>query len=168
MVTKKTHEQYMDQALDLAQKAFDAGEVPIGAVVIDENGICIGIGFNSVESDQTQIAHAEIKALQQAAQNKKNWRLEGCTLYVTLEPCSMCFSASRLSRLDGVYYGAASPIFGFHLDKDCFLSVYNNDALFCKGGIREKESKQILKQFFQRKRNEGDHSKGRPKRSQQS
>lgn len=161
MDKEKIHEQYMDQALELAQYAFDKGEIPIGAIVVDQDGNCIGTGFNSVEKDKTQTAHAEIKALQKAAGYKKNWRLEGCTLYVTLEPCSMCFSAGRLSRLKAIYYGASSPIFGFHLDKDCFLSVYNNDALFCKGGIREKESRQILKQFFQKKRNEGDQSKGR-------
>ena len=155
-----THETYMDQALELAQKAFDSGEVPIGAIIVDQDGVVIGAGWNTVEKDTTQTAHAELKALQKAAQIKNNWRLEDCTLYVTLEPCSMCFYASKLSRLKAIYYGADSPLFGFHLDKDCFLSLYNNDALFIRGGIREKESKQILKQFFQKKRNKSDQSTG--------
>ncbi|MFT6765849.1 MAG: tRNA(adenine34) deaminase [Alteromonas naphthalenivorans] len=159
----KSHEHYMDQALELAQKAFDAGEVPIGAVVVDQDGNVIGSSFNSVECDLTQTAHAELKALQKASQNKKNWRLVDCTLYVTLEPCSMCFSASKLSRIKALYYAASSPLFGFRLDKDCFLSLYNNDDLFIKGGIREDESKQILKQFFKKKRNKGDQNKGRTK-----
>jgi tRNA(adenine34) deaminase len=159
----KNHEQYMDQALKLAQKAFEAGEVPIGAVIVDKEGNIVGSGFNTVEQDFTQTSHAELKALQQATRYKKNWRLEDCTLYVTLEPCTMCFSASKLSRIKALYYGASSPLFGFHLDKDCFLSLYNNDALFIQGGIREHESKQILKQFFQKKRSKGDQSKGRTK-----
>ena len=162
---KNIHEQYMDQALELAKKAYDVGEVPIGALIIDQEGIVIGRGYNTVEKNKTQTAHAEIQALQEAAQIKNNWRLENCTLYVTLEPCSMCFFASKLSRIKAIYYGASSPLFGFHLDKDCFLSLYNNDALFITGGIKEKESKQILKQFFQKKRNQGDHTKGRKQQS---
>lgn len=162
---KKTHEQYMDQALELAQQAYDKGEVPIGAIIIDQDGSVLGRGHNMVEKNKTQTAHAELQALQEAAHTKNNWRLEGCTLYVTLEPCSMCFFASKLSRMKAIYYGASSPLFGFHLDKDCFLSLYNNDALFITGGIREEESRQILKQFFQKKRNSGDDSKGRPNQS---
>lgn len=150
----------MDQALELAQQAYDAGEVPIGAVVVDQDGTIIGQGYNTVEKNLTQTAHAEIQALKHAAQTKNNWRLQDCTLYVTLEPCSMCFFATKLSRVKAIYFGAPSPLFGCHLDKDCFLSLYNNDALFITGGIREEESKQILKQFFQKKRNAGDQSKG--------
>lgn len=157
---KNIHEQYMDQALELAKQAYDLGEVPIGAIIVDQQGVVVGRGHNLVEKNKTQTAHAEIQALQEAAQIKNNWRLEDCTLYVTLEPCSMCFFASKLSRMKAIYYGAPSPLFGFHLDKDCFLSLYNNDALFITGGIREEESKQILKQFFQRKRDQGDQTKG--------
>lgn len=155
------HETYMDQALELARQAYNAGEVPIGAIVVDQNGTIIGRGYNTVEKNNTQTAHAEMQALKSAAQKNNNWRLEECTLYVTLEPCSMCFFAAKLSRVKAVYFGAPSPLFGFHLDKDCFLSLYNRDALFITGGIREKESSQILKQFFQKKRNKGDQNKGR-------
>ena len=154
------HETYMDQALELAQQAYDTGEVPIGAVVVSPEGVVIGRGYNTVEKNQTQTAHAEMQALKQATQLKNNWRLEDCTLYVTLEPCSMCFFATKLSRVKAIYYGASSPLFGFRLDNDCFLSLYNNDALFIKGGIREERSKQILKQFFQQKRNQSGQSKG--------
>lgn len=157
---KNIHETYMDQALELAKKAYDVGEVPIGAVIVDRDGNIIGRGYNRVEQNKTQIAHAEMQALQEATQAKNNWRLEECVLYVTLEPCSMCFFASKLSRIKAIYYGAQSPLFGFHLDKDCFLPLYNRDALFIMGGVREQESKQILKQFFQRKRNYGDQTKG--------
>lgn len=156
------HETYMDEALELAQKAYAQEEIPIGAVVVDSSGTIIGRGYNTVEQDATQTAHAEIQALKKAAQKKGNWRLEDCTLYVTLEPCSMCFFATKLSRIKSIYYGASSPLFGFRLDKDCFLSVYNNDALFVQGGIKEQESKKILKQFFQKKRNQSEQSKGSP------
>lgn len=152
---EKKHTLYMDQALLQAQKAFDADEVPIGAVVIDAQGNCIGAGYNTVEGSKTQVAHAEIQALQAAARHLGNWRLSGCVLYVTLEPCLMCYAAAKLSRLDGIYYGAPSPLFGFHLDKDCFLPLYNSDLLFVKGGIKEEESKKLLKQFFERKRSKG-------------
>src|SRR3970040_159134 len=90
---------FMRQALELAQKAFDQNEVPIGAIVIDQNGTIIGRGFNQVEGCNPQCAHAEMRAIQQAAQTKNDWRLDGCTMYVTLEPCRMCSSLMRLSRL---------------------------------------------------------------------
>jgi len=159
------HEQYMEQALELAKKAYDKDEVPIGAIIVDQDGAVIGRGYNMVEQQQTQTCHAELNALQEAAQIKNNWRLEGCTLYVTLEPCSMCFFATKLSRLEAIYYGAQSPLFGFQLDKDCFLSVYNKDALIVKGGIKEEESKKILKQFFQKKRNKSGYSKEQSEKS---
>ena len=162
---KKTYEQHMDKALEFAKKAYNQGEVPIGAVVVDVDGAIIGRGYNTVEQHHTQTAHAEMQALKEAAQIKKNWRLEGCTLYVTLEPCSMCFYATKLSRIKALYYGAPSPLFGFRLDKDCFLSLYNSDALFINGGIREEESKQILKQFFEKKRNKSGNSKSKHNQS---
>lgn len=148
------HEKYMAVALELAQQAADAQEVPIGAIVVDESGTIIGVGYNKVESFHTQTAHAECEALRQAAEYKKDWRLEKCTLYVTLQPCSMCYSATVLSRVRTLVYGASSPLFGFHLDKDTFLSVYNNDALFVIKGILEAECGELLKRFFKQKRKE--------------
>lgn len=148
------YELYMRSALQEAERAFECNEVPIGAVVVDESGSIIGAGYNKTETLSTQTAHAEMEALQQAAQYKKDWRLEKCTLYVTLEPCSMCYSAATLSRIATIVYGASSPLFGFHLDKDTFLSVYNNDKLFLVKGILEAESVALLKQFFRQKRKE--------------
>lgn len=150
----KNHELYMKEALVEGQKAYDVNEVPIGAIVVDEHGAIIGRGYNKTESKCTQIAHAEMEALSVASLHKKNWRLVDCTLYVTLQPCSMCYSASVLSRITRIVYGAHSPLFGFHLDKDTFLSVYNNDELFLVKGILEVECVTLLKQFFQQKRKE--------------
>lgn len=150
----KNHELYMKEALVEAHKASDADEVPIGAVIVDEHGVIIGRGFNKTEACYTQTAHAEMEALKMASSHKKDWRLQGCTLYVTLQPCSMCYSASALSRITTVVYGASSPLFGFHLDKDTFLSVYNNDELFLVKGILETECVALLKQFFRQKRKE--------------
>jgi tRNA(adenine34) deaminase len=146
------HELYMHIALEHAQKAYDQDEVPIGAIVVDKEGNIIGKGFNKSESCHSQTAHAELEALRQAGIFKNNWRLEECTLYVTLQPCSMCYSAIVLSRISTLVYGASSPLFGFHLDKDTFLSVYNNDKLFLVKGILENECALVLKQFFHKKR----------------
>lgn len=150
----KNHELYMKEALLEAQKAYNVDEVPIGAIVVDHTGTVIGRGFNRTEVNHSQTAHAEIEALQMASSYKKDWRLDNCTLYVTLQPCSMCYSASVLSRITRIVYGAHSPLFGFHLDKDTFLSVYNNDELFLVKGILEVECVTLLKQFFQQKRKE--------------
>ncbi len=147
------HEQQMCHALEYARRAADEGEVPIGAVVVDSEGVIVGVGYNRVEQLKTQTAHAEMIALQQAAQFRGDWRLENCLLYVTLEPCSMCSGAARLSRLKGVVFGATSHLFGSHLDKDSFVPLYNKDTPFFKGGVCEKESIEILQEFFQKRRN---------------
>src|SRR5437016_11689783 len=98
----------MQIALEQAHHAYEQGEVPVGAVVIDENGVIIAQAYNQVEHATTQRAHAEMIALEQAARNRGNWRLAGCWLYVTLEPCTMCIGLSQLSRVAGVVYGASS------------------------------------------------------------
>lgn len=148
----KDYEYYMKHALQEAYKAFDADEVPIGAVIVNQEGEIIAQGFNKTEQYCTQVAHAEMEALQQAGKYNHDWRLQGCTLYVTLQPCSMCYNAAVLSRISTIVYGAPSPLFGFHLDKDAFLSVYNKDKLFIVKGILEFECVDLLKKFFRQKR----------------
>ncbi len=152
MKDRPTHEWYMGQALIYAQEAAGEGEIPIGAVVVDEEGEVIGSGYNQVEQKKTQTAHAELQALQAAAAYKDDWRLENCLLYVTLEPCSMCNGAVRLSRLAGVVFGTRSNLFGCHLDRDSFIPLYNKDTSFFKEGVCEQECKEILKQFFKKRR----------------
>ncbi len=102
----------MQQALALADKAADMGEVPVGAIVVHQ-GVVIGRGHNTREVDQDPTAHAEIIAIREAAAHLGSWRLEGCTLYVTLEPCAMCAGACVLSRVERCVYGCTDLRAGF-------------------------------------------------------
>ncbi len=99
-------EEYMTRALELAARAYQMGECPVGAVVVDPEGKIIGEGYNLREQLQSPTAHAEILAIEQAAAALGSWRLTGCTLYVTLEPCPMCAGAVMNSRLKRLVYGA--------------------------------------------------------------
>ncbi len=141
----------MAAALDQAQAAFAAQEVPIGAVVLDSAGKVIGKAGNQVEAQKTQTAHAELLALKQAAHNLGDWRLEGCTLYATLEPCTMCYAAAALSRIDLIVFGAESPVFGYKNDRDCFVKP-SDSQLKIIGGVKKAECSELLERFFKSKR----------------
>lgn len=151
MVTINEHEQYMEKALEQAQKAFDAGEVPVGAIIVNQKGMIISSNCNLVEREKTQTAHAELLVLKEAAQKKGDWRLDDCTLYVTLEPCSMCFSALVLSRLKTVVFGASSPLFGYSHEIDQFLKPVKIPVTVVNGIKQEKCSK-LLQNFFELQR----------------
>lgn len=99
-------EEYMTVCIELAKKAAQLGECPVGAIVVDGDGKIIGRGYNRRETDNSPIAHAEIVAIEQAAKALGSWRLNDCTLYVTLEPCPMCAGAVINSRLKRLVYGA--------------------------------------------------------------
>lgn len=147
------HERFMRLALAQAQNAFDNDEVPVGALIINKEGAVIGQACNSVEQAHSQTAHAEILAIAQAGSALGDWRLEDCWLYVTLEPCAMCMNAIIISRLAGVVYGASSPLFGYlKVDKEGSSWIYKRDALTILPGIGEQESRQLLQQFFKKKR----------------
>jgi len=143
---------FMQEALVEAKKAQEIDEVPIGAIVVNKEGIIIARGYNRVEKDYTQRSHAESLAIEKAGKELKDWRLKGCWIYITLEPCTMCMELIKLSRLAGVVYGASSPLFGFQLDKIEDLSVYKRDTFSIIEGVRSNESANILKQFFRKKR----------------
>jgi tRNA(adenine34) deaminase len=147
---------FMQEALEQAQCAAAIDEVPIGAVVVNPQGEIVGRGYNSVEKDFSQRAHAECLAIEQASKNLGDWRLNGHWLYVTLEPCSMCMGLIKLSRLDGVVYGAASPLFGFRLDNQQDLWVYKKNAFSILEGIKKEESVALLKNFFHKKRKKSE------------
>jgi tRNA(adenine34) deaminase len=149
-------EAYMKKALHLACKAYEEDEVPIGALIIDVNGLVIGEGYNKTEQGNSQTLHAELTALASAGKNKQDWRLDGCTIFVTLEPCSMCMNAIKLSRIKKIVYGSDSPVFGFRLDMDCFVSIYNRDVLSIQSGVLSEECSELLKKFFQKKRNDNE------------
>jgi tRNA(adenine34) deaminase len=145
---------FMAKALLLASKAARCDEVPVGALIVDRNGTVIGRGYNQIEKKMCQTAHAELIAISRASKKLFNWRLEGCTLYVTLQPCTMCMGAIRLSRIARVVYGATSPLFGFHLDNEQFLRLYKKDTFEITPGIGQHEAAEILKHFFKIKRDE--------------
>ncbi|MFS8506644.1 MAG: nucleoside deaminase [Candidatus Babeliales bacterium] len=145
------YEQFMDKALAQAQKAFETKEVPIGAVITNPSGIIIAAGYNQVESQKSQTAHAELLALRSASQNLGDWRLDGCILYVTLEPCTMCYAAIQLSRIKHIVYGAQSPVFGYKKDQDCFIKPFDTQITII-GGIKADQCARLLQLFFQTQR----------------
>ena len=151
---------YMQKALMLARKAAALGEVPIGAVVVAPDGAIIGKGYNRAERKMSQSYHAEVIALQQAGRAFKDWRLEGCTLYVTLAPCVMCYGLTCLSRIERLVYGAESPLFGYHLDNECLPRLYRNHMKGVTSGILAQESTLLLEQFFKQKRKKGEQLSG--------
>jgi tRNA(adenine34) deaminase len=143
---------FMQEALAQAQCAVAIDEVPIGAILVNSQGEIVGRGYNSVERDCTQRAHAEGVAIEQASKKLGDWRLTGHWLYVTLEPCTMCMGLIKLSRLEGVVYGADSPLFGFRLDNQQDLWVYKKDAFSIIEGVGKEASAALLKNFFHKKR----------------
>lgn len=144
------HEKYMDIALSYADKAFKLGEVPVGAVIIDEDHEIIGWGYNDREATQDATRHAEIIAIQMATKSKQSWRLEGCTLYVTLEPCPMCCGAIIQSRIPSVIFGATDPKGGAVGSIVNLLdnTKFNHRPTVVIQGVRETQCSQILKDFF--------------------
>ncbi|MGE0206773.1 MAG: nucleoside deaminase [Candidatus Babeliales bacterium] len=148
-------EQHMRRALKLAQKAFERKEVPVGALVVGPDGTIIGRGYNKVEKYHQQSYHAEVIALNQAGKKLGDWRLNGCTLYVTLEPCKMCMGLIQLSRISRVVYGARSKLFGYQLDKEGQSSLYKKD-IDVQEGLLAEQSAYLLKNFFKQKRKNRD------------
>ena len=142
----------MRQALALAEQAATLGEVPVAAIIV-KDGVVIASAHNRRELDKDPTAHAEILAIKKAAEVLGDWRLEGCTLYVTLEPCSMCAGALWLARVDRCVYGCKDPKSGF------LGSLYDlskteklNHHYVVTGGVLEAESAALLKNFFQQVR----------------
>lgn len=145
---KSIHEKYMRAALKQAQKALALGEVPIGCVIVFEGKI-IGRGYNRRNTDKNTLSHAEITAINKASRKIGDWRLEGCTLYVTLEPCQMCAGAIVQARIPKVIMGCMNPKAG------CGGSVLNilempqfNHQVRVTRGILEQECSEMLKTFF--------------------
>lgn len=143
---------FMQQALEQADSAFAKNEVPIGAVIVNADGQIIARAHNQVEERKTQSAHAEVLAINEAGKKIGDWRLGECWLYVTLEPCSMCMNLIYLSRLGGIVFGAASPLFGYRLDNEQTDQVYKKVTIFAVEGVCADESAQLLKRFFNQKR----------------
>lgn len=146
----KPHHEWMRQALREAEKAFEANEVPVGAVVVHDDKL-IGRGYNQIEMLQDPTAHAEMIALTAAANHLGSRRLEHCTLYVTLEPCPMCAGAIVLARIPTLVFGAYDPKAGacgtlYNIVEDARL----NHRVHVVPGVCDAESEELLKRFFGR------------------
>ncbi|MCI5801679.1 MAG: tRNA adenosine(34) deaminase TadA [Oscillospiraceae bacterium] len=145
------HEQYMREALKLAWLAGEQGEVPVGAVVV-KNGRIIGEGYNLRERDKNALAHAEVVAIHRACEALGGWRLSGCDLYVTLEPCPMCAGAVINSRVRRVFFGARDDRAGSCGSLvNLFELPYNHHPEY-EGGVLAEECGALLKEFFGRLR----------------
>ena len=147
------HEYFMEEALKMARKGEELGEVPVGAIVVDPDNTIISIAKNMNIALNDSTAHAEILAIREASSIIKNYRLNGYTLYVTLEPCIMCAGAIIHARFAKLVYGTHDPksgafgsLYNFHLDNRL------NHKVEVISGILESDSKNLLKEFFQRYR----------------
>ena len=146
------HEYWMRHALNLAQRAWDEGEVPVGAVLVHNNQV-IGEGWNRPIGRHDPTAHAEIAALRDAARYRNNYRLPDCELFVTLEPCAMCAGAILHSRISRVVYGARDPKTGVHGSVvDLFAVDRLNHHTEVLGGVLAEECGQLLSGFFAARR----------------
>ncbi|HTN32916.1 MAG TPA: tRNA adenosine(34) deaminase TadA [Marinobacter sp.] len=151
---EKNDEYWMARALELAAQATNMGEVPIGAVVV-RSGKEIGTGFNAPISGCDPTAHAEMRALRDAAARVGNYRLSGATLYVTLEPCTMCLGAIVHSRISRLVYGAAGPKAGVvESVKRALDEPHLNWQVAVTSGVLQDQCSQIISEFFRRRREE--------------
>ena len=144
----KKDEKYMKEAIRQAKKAYALGEVPIGCVIVYQDKI-IGRGYNRRTIDKNTLAHAELIAIKKASKKMDDWRLEECTMYVTLEPCQMCSGAIVQSRMTSVVVGCMYPKAG------CAGSILNllqmsefNHQVELETGVLEEECSHMMKQFF--------------------
>ena len=138
----------MRLALALAREAAGEGEVPVGCVITDRDGTVIGTGRNRRERDQRATAHAEIEAIENACRARGSWRLDGCSLFVTLEPCPMCAGAIINARIDRVVYGAKDALTGSCGSViNLFMERYGHEPKIY-GGVLEAECGQLLSDFF--------------------
>ena len=141
-------EHYMRKAIELAREAALLGEIPVGCVIIDESGSIIGKGRNTRETSRCVLGHAELNAISEACEHLSDWRLEGCTIFITLEPCPMCAGAIINARIPCVVYGAKEENFGacgsvLNLFSERFG---HHPAIY--GGVLEAECKALMTDFF--------------------
>ena len=140
-------EIFMEQALALAREAAAAGEVPVGCVIVRE-GVIVGRGRNRREEKHSAASHAEMEAIARANEALDSWRLDGCELYVTLEPCPMCAGAILNARISRVWYGARDPAFGACGGVlNLFMEGFPH-APALVGGVLEEECRRVLSDFF--------------------
>lgn len=150
------NQKYMKIALALARKAARNGDVPVGAIVVDQPGNIIGKGYNKKEAQQNALKHAEIIAINQACKKLGNWRLENCVIYSTLEPCLMCLGAILETRIKWVIFGLASEKFGYVMKLDQFRKAKEFRRSINYTYELTLDSKEMLQSFFNKLRNQND------------
>jgi len=145
------HEIFMEKALKLATSAFEIGDVPIGCVIADKENNIVGSGYNMRNYKKSSLCHAELTAIEEACKTVGDWRLEDCTLYVTVEPCPMCAGAIVQSRIKTVVFGTRNPKAG------CAGSILNilqddrfNHWVEIVEGVMREECSEIMSEFFKR------------------
>ncbi len=162
MLPLTTDEHWMRQALALAERARDQHETPVGAIVVRE-GVVVGRGHNQVETLGDPTAHAEVLAIGAAANTLESWRLDGCTLYVTLEPCAMCAYAAILARVDRIVFGAREPRSGacgslLHLPETA-AGIHH---VLVDGGHLADDVAEMMREFFRELRKTNARGSGGP------
>lgn len=146
------NEIYMKEALKEAEKAYRLGDVPVGVVIVKDDKI-IARGYNKKEKNNIATEHAEIIAINKACKKIKNWRLNDCIMYVTLEPCLMCAGAIIQSRIKKIVYGASNKNYGYVESIDQILSNKKNGYIVeIEKGVLQEQSVQLLQKFFKEKR----------------
>ena len=152
IIDRSQDERFMREALELARQGAGLGEVPVGALLV-QDGEVIGRGFNCPISNHDPSAHAEMVAIRAAALAAKNYRLPGSTLYVTLEPCSMCAGLIVHARIARVVYGATEPRAGVAVSRGQFFAQeFLNHRVLVEGGLLAQESADMLSAFFRARR----------------
>lgn len=143
---------FMEEAILMAKKALKKDEVPVGAIIVKNNKI-IAKAYNLKETKKCAVYHAEIIAIKIASKKIKNWNLSGCSIYITKEPCLMCYGAILSSRIDKIYFGAYDKKYGLEVQKYKELNEkgFNHKAEI-QGGILEEECSSLLTNFFKVKR----------------
>ncbi|MGI1678686.1 MAG: tRNA adenosine(34) deaminase TadA [Cellvibrionaceae bacterium] len=146
-------QKWMQYAIGLAGKAASLGEVPVGAVLIDDHENILGEGWNQPISDHDPTAHAEVMALRAAGKNQKNYRLPDTTLYVTIEPCLMCAGAMIHSRIGRLVFGATEPKAGVVVSQKKIFDdeIFNHRVLY-EGGVLAEDCSEVMSRFFQQRR----------------
>lgn len=146
--------KYMEEAFNCAKAAYNLDEVPIGAVIV-KNNVIIGRGYNKKEKNMSVIAHAEIIAIEEAAKYLNNWRLDGCDIYVTLDPCPMCASAIKQSRIRNVYSACNNSFINNEkILKLIFESDNTNPSVNYVSNLNVEKSQKMMNSFFKKQRND--------------
>lgn len=148
---KEKDEYFMSLALEQAKKAFELDEVPVGAIIV-QNDVVIASGYNLRETKKRAVAHAELLAIEQACEQLGGWRLPNCTLYVTLEPCPMCAGAIINARIDRVVFGAFDYKAGSCGSVINLFELEYNHKPQLETGVLQEQCSQLLKDFFRRLR----------------